>query len=191
MCPYPNYVADVEDRTVEQATGELNAGPLCGLQLPIRRLSTASCKYELSTSVLHLLFRAEQALRALFETEIEMAAMTIRQFELLSALSTVERASQVELVRSTGIDRSSMTLLIERMLERKYIHRRRSRRDVRRNVISITKEGESVLQLGAAAAARAEARFLDQLPISSRVEFLNELRVIWQSSDVSAQEKYD
>ena len=67
-----------------------------------------------SRSFTHLLKRAVQYSSHLYMDEVGKSGLTHRQFTVLSAADTFEGKSQTELVKITGIDRSTLADLVAR-----------------------------------------------------------------------------
>ncbi len=86
---------------------------------------------QLEISPLHLLHRANQCATGMFHLLAVEHGLTARQFEVLLAISQNEGLSQTDLVEKTGIDRSTMADMTQRLLRKGLLQRRRSRHDAR------------------------------------------------------------
>lgn len=82
--------------------------------------------------------REAQALR---KECIEKTGFTDTQLLLLSALLELSSASQTKLVKATGIDRSTMTDLVNRLEGQGNLSRKRNGEDKRAYVVSLTAKG--------------------------------------------------
>src|SRR3712207_1102009 len=89
----------------------------------------------LDRSASHLLHRALQHALNIYAEATGSGAPTQRQFAVLCAVAENEGLSQAELVRATGIDRSTLAELAARMIGRGQLERERSSRDGRANII--------------------------------------------------------
>lgn len=138
--------------------------------------------FDLATSPSHLLRRANQFATDLYTDEDE-ADLTQRQLAVLYAIDQNEKMSQTELVKATGIDRSTLADMIVRMQKRDLIQRRRTEEDQRANAVRITPAGRRALRTAMPAMQRAEAAILDALPPRSRAEFLKCLTSLAQTHD--------
>lgn len=106
----------------------------------------------------HLLHRAAQRADQLFSSR--HADVTPRQFLILVAVETKAGMSQTELTQLTGIDRSTLSDSIGRLVKRKYLLRRRGRADARAYAVALTPAGhDALLAARKAAAATDDALF--------------------------------
>ena len=74
-------------------------------------------KFELSESPGHLLHRAQQFAAERFAKSMAGAKLTQRQFAVLHATAKKEGLTQTDLVKATGIDRSTLAELVARMVK--------------------------------------------------------------------------
>src|SRR5665213_173367 len=100
----------------------------------------------LERSPSHLLHRALQLALDIYAEETGPDAVTQRQYAVLAAVAAHEGLTQTDLVRSTGIDRSTLADLVARMLGKGLIARERSNEDGRANTVSLTDKGKLALQ---------------------------------------------
>ena len=91
----------------------------------------------LARSPTHLLHCALQLAVDIFGQEVG-ALLTQRQYAVLAAVSANEGLTQSELVRATGIDRSTLADMIARMIENGYLARQRSSVDARAKTVRLT-----------------------------------------------------
>jgi DNA-binding MarR family transcriptional regulator len=138
----------------------------------------AAKAFELQSSPGHLLRRAQQFASDLYVQEVGADGLTPRQFAVLYTVEAHEGLSQTDLVRATGIDRSTLADMIGRMLKKDHLARRRTDDDARANSVRITASGRKALKAALPAVARAEAKILDVLPASRRNDFLRALNLI-------------
>jgi DNA-binding MarR family transcriptional regulator len=124
-------------------------------------------------SVSHLLHRAGQCAEFHFHSDVRH--VTSRQLVVLTELANAESVTQTALVECTGIDRSTMTGVLERLMRKGLLQRRRSRADARVYSIRITEKGREVLQLVAPSAKRIEDLLLAHMPADRRRTFLENL----------------
>ena len=126
-------------------------------------------------SPLHALHRASQRADSLFARHGGAGNITPRQFAVLEAVSLADGMSQVQIMKATGIDRSSTAELVTRLVSLKWLHRHRSKRDNRSYVVGLTQAGRERLDVGRAAARAANEDLLSVLPASHRRVFLRSL----------------
>jgi DNA-binding MarR family transcriptional regulator len=137
----------------------------------------------LNASVTHLLHRTLQLALDYHALAGGPAAPTQRQFTVLSAVAAAEGLTQNDLVRATGIDRSTLADLVNRLTDRGLLERARSATDARANTVSLSPAGRLALIEGAAAAAAADERLLALLSPKKRETFLKTLTSLAEIAD--------
>lgn len=124
----------------------------------------------------HLLHRAVQAAADLHAGLAGPEGLTPRQFAVLSAIAFAEGSTQTQLVRATGVDRSTLAELVTRLIARGLVSRERSSADARANQVSLTESGRTLLEASRPLAAEADLALLSRLPEDRRARFLKDLR---------------
>lgn len=142
------------------------------------KASAGRVRFDLATTPGHLMRRAQQYSFDLFSEEVGTVGLTPRQFAVLVAIEQDEGLSQTDLVRATGIDRSTLADMISRMLDKKLIARQRTKSDQRANSVGITAAGRRALRAALPKVKKAEARLLAPIPRSKRADFMKNLRLI-------------
>jgi DNA-binding MarR family transcriptional regulator len=130
----------------------------------------------LDRSPSHLLHRALQLALDIYAEEIGGTGLTQRQYAVLSAVLAKEGCTQSELVRATGIDRSTLAELVARLIGKTLLARERSTLDARANTVRLTDEGRAAVHAAAPKVAAADARILALMPGARRDTFLKTLR---------------
>jgi DNA-binding MarR family transcriptional regulator len=130
----------------------------------------------LDRSPSHLLHRALQLALDIYAEETGSGALTQRQFAVLSAVMAKEGCTQSELVRATGIDRSTLAELVARLIGKDLLARERSTLDARANTVRLTDAGRAAVQAATPKVAQADARILALMPGAKRDAFLKTLR---------------
>ena len=123
----------------------------------------------------HLLRRAQQRAVDLFAQAVGERGLRPPQFALLLAAWQNPEANQSELVRITGIDRSTAADMITRLAGRGLIRRVRTEADGRANRLCVTAEGVAALEAAADRVARAQERIVAPIPVAQRAQFLKNL----------------
>ena len=136
----------------------------------------------LGTSVTHLLHRSLQLALDL-HTETGPTEITQRQYTVLAAAAAVDGQTQNDLVRATGIDRSTLADLVARMLAKGLLERQRSATDARANTVRLSEAGRRALSESAGPAAAADEKLLSYLPAKKRDGFLKALGVLAGAAD--------
>jgi DNA-binding MarR family transcriptional regulator len=140
----------------------------------------------LERSPSHLLHRALQLALDIYAEETGPDAVTQRQYAVLAAVAAHEGLTQTDLVRSTGIDRSTLADLVARMIGKSLLARQRSTADARANTVSLTEAGRAALELAKPKVAAADARILKLLPTRKRDAFLGVLRDMGRVAEAMA-----
>ena len=121
----------------------------------------------------HLLHLAGQCADNLFATQ--GSPLSPRQYVVLAMLEGGKGASQTDIVRATGIDRSTLADVVKRLVAVGYIQRRRSEADTRAYVVRLTGTGRKVLDASRGAATLTDERLFAPVPASHRAQFLENL----------------
>jgi len=127
-----------------------------------------------SDSVVHLLHRAAQAADASFMRQ--SAGLTPRLFEVLKAAASGDGLSQIDIMATTGIDRSSVASLVARLVTMGLVTRRKRDSDNRAYAVHLTEEGEKALRRNRVVAERVDAQLLSLLGRHERKEVVKLLR---------------
>jgi DNA-binding MarR family transcriptional regulator len=128
----------------------------------------APVRVALDRSPSHLLHRALQHALDIYAEELGDGAVTQRQFAVLTAVAAQEGLTQTDLVRATGIDRSTLADMVARMIAKGLIARERSSTDGRANTVRLADPGRAALDEAAPRVAAADERILALLPGKSR-----------------------
>lgn len=137
----------------------------------------------LDRSPSHLLHRALQLALDIYAEELGDEAPTQRQYAVLVAVSLNEGLTQTDLVRATGIDRSTLADMVARMIGKGLLARERSAADARANTVSLTDAGRAELEAARAKVEAADKRILALLPGGKRDSFLNTLAAMARAGD--------
>ena len=132
----------------------------------------------LDRSPSHLLHRALQRALDIYAETAGPTAVTQRQFAVLAAAAVREGLTQADLVRATGIDRSTLAELVARMLAKGLIARERSNEDGRANTVSLTEKGRTALDEAEPRAEAADEAILKLIPSGKRGGFMAALRAL-------------
>ena len=131
----------------------------------------------------HLLKRAAQYSSHIYMGEVGKLGLTHRQFTVLLAVDNNDGKSQTELVKVTGIDRSTLADLVSRLLAQGYLQRRRTKDDGRTNAIRITTIGKKALKTAQPGAEEVDRLLLSLVPAAERKGFLESLAVLAAEMD--------
>jgi len=135
------------------------------------RPSSAASSFKLSESPSHLLRRAEQFAAEMFVQSDLREGVTLRQSVLLAAIAESEGASQSDLVRMTGVDRSTLAEMMARMERRGLIARAAARDDGRAKSVRLTAQGRRRLDNAVPAMKHVDKALLAAVPAANRTLF--------------------
>jgi DNA-binding MarR family transcriptional regulator len=151
-------------------------------------MTTTKDVKQFSRSPSHLLKRAAQYSNLIYMGEVGKSGLTHRQFTVLLAVDANDGKSQTELVKLTGIDRSTLADLVARLLAQGYLQRKRTKDDGRTNAIRITAIGKKMLKMAQPGADEVDKQLLSLIPSADRKSFLDNLAVLAAEMD-RAEEK--
>jgi DNA-binding MarR family transcriptional regulator len=131
----------------------------------------------------HLLKRAVQYSVHRYVDEVGKEGLTHRQFTVLSAVDAHDGKSQTELVKITGIDRSTLADLVARLMAQGYLQRRRTKEDARTNSIRLTPVGKKMLKAAQGGADDVDKSMLGMLSASDRKTVVDALSIVAAEMD--------
>lgn len=144
---------------------------------------------QFSRSPSHLLKRAAQYASLIYMGEVGKSGLTHRQYTVLLAVDNNDGKSQTELVKLTGIDRSTLADLVARLLAQGYLQRKRTKDDGRTNAIRITAVGKKMLKMAQPGADEVDKHLLSLITGSERKGFLDNLAVLAAEMDKAETEE--
>ncbi|MEJ0058896.1 MAG: MarR family transcriptional regulator [Terricaulis sp.] len=146
-----------------------------------------SSSYMLANSASHLLRRLLQLAEDRFLHLAKANELNLRQFAVMAAIAYAPGLSQTDLVRATGIDRSTLADMMIRMQERGLIVRTTSKSDARANSVRLTAEGAAALATSNGHGKAADAAIMDYLSESKQLALSNTLKRILKRADEAAE----
>ena len=126
----------------------------------------------LGASPSHLMHRVLQLALDIYAEETGANGLTQRQFAVLEAVSHRSGLTQTDLVRATGIDRSTLADLVARMTTKGLLDREQSTIDARAKAVSLSAAGQAALDAARPKVEAADKRILALLPKGKRDGFL-------------------
>ncbi|MGE0594723.1 MAG: MarR family winged helix-turn-helix transcriptional regulator [Hyphomonadaceae bacterium] len=132
----------------------------------------ASEEAKLAVSTSHLLHRVQQLASDRFAALVGEDGVTLRQFVVMAAIADAPGVSQIDLVRTTGVDRSTLADIVTRLARNGLVDRAASEADARANAISLSEKGAATLAAVRQHARAADAAILDALPRLKRKAFV-------------------
>lgn len=135
----------------------------------------------------HLLHRALQLALDIYADEFGPGAVTQRQYAVLAAVAWREGLTQTDLVRITGIDRSTLADMAARMIAKGLLERQRSETDARANAVRLTDAGRQALAEAAPKMEAADARLLKLVPSGKRDTLVALLQDLIAAAEAAAE----
>jgi MarR family transcriptional regulator, lower aerobic nicotinate degradation pathway regulator len=126
----------------------------------------------------HYIRRLQQMAVAIFLEETEAHGITPVQYAALQAVHDRPQLDQRTLSRSIGFDTSTIGGVIDRLEKRGLMQRNASDEDRRVRLLTLTAEGEALLEEVQPAMMRAQLRMLEPLPEPDRARFMQMLKVL-------------
>lgn len=142
----------------------------------------------LADSPSHLMHRALQLALDVYAEELGTDGPTQRQFAVLEAVSQRAGLTQTDLVKATGIDRSTLADLVSRMTARGLLDRERSSLDARAKAVRLSAAGEAALAAARPRVIAADKRIMGLLPKAKRDLFLELLSELAAAADAAPEE---
>lgn len=126
----------------------------------------------------HLLRRAQQRAVDLFVQAVGENGLRPPQFAVLVTVYQNPGLNQTHLVDKTGIDRSTIADMIDRMVARGYLERKRGAADQRVNTLWATASGVAALEACIGAAITVQDAILAPVPAEKRAALLEALELL-------------
>lgn len=139
----------------------------------------------LAESPSHLMHRALQLALDVYADETGSDGPTQRQFAVMEAVSMKDGLTQTDLVRATGIDRSTLADLVARMTTKGLLTRERSTIDARAKAVSLSEDGRAMLEAARPQVEAADKRIMALLPKAKREVFLDLLSELAAAADAA------
>lgn len=139
----------------------------------------------LAGSPSHLMHRALQLALDIYSEETGSDGLTQRQFAVLEAVSHRSGLTQTDLVRATGIDRSTLADLVARMTTKGLLDREKSTLDARAKAVRLSEAGAAALEAARPLVESADKRIMALLPKGKREGFLELLAELASEADAA------
>ncbi len=126
----------------------------------------------------HYIRRLQQIAVAIFLQETEAFSITPIQFAAMGVLNKNPHLDQKTLAQTIGQDASTIGGVIDRLETRGLVKRSPSVNDRRAHLLTLTHEGQSLLQQITPAVLKAQDRILEPLTPSDHATFLKMLDIL-------------
>jgi DNA-binding MarR family transcriptional regulator len=137
----------------------------------------------LAESPSHLMHRVLQLALDIYSEEAGADGPTQRQFAVMEAVAAKSGLTQTDLVRATGIDRSTLADLVSRMTTKGLLDRERSAVDARAKAVRLSEAGQALLESARPRVEAADKRIMALLPKGKRDGFLELLADLANAAD--------
>ena len=137
----------------------------------------------LEKSALHLLHRTNQSVSDIFIEQMQGENLTPRQYAVLAAVAENQGLNQTSLVKLTGIDRSTLADIVQRMLKKELLTRKRTEKDGRAYSVYLSELGKKCLDETTPNVEMVDNKILELLPEDERTIFLKSLQKIIEGSE--------
>ena len=148
----------------------------------------AKIKGGLAESPSHLMHRVLQLSLDIYTEEAGPDGLTQRQFAVLEAVSARSGLTQTDLVKATGIDRSTLADLVARMTTKGLLDRERSTLDARAKAVRLSEAGQAALEAARPRVVAADKRILALLPKAKREGFVDLLTSLTDAADAAPEQ---
>ena len=139
----------------------------------------------LGESPSHLMHRVLQLALDIYSDEAGPEGPTQRQFAVMEAVAAKSGLTQTDLVRATGIDRSTLADLVSRMTTKGLLDRERSTVDARAKAVRLSAAGTALLESARPKVEAADKRILALLPKGKREGFIELLADLAHAADAA------
>ena len=130
------------------------------------------------TSVSELLHRAAARIDAHLDQRLANVGLTSRQYLLLKCVEANNGINQMGLTELSGIDRSTMTDMVGRLVTRGLLSRERKASDARAYAVSITDTGRQRLAVAGPIVIELDSSVINRLEPHLRDQFMQTLTAI-------------
>ena len=98
-----------------------------------------------------------------FAATLDALGLTQKQCAVLELIAANPQVSQIDMAAALGMDRATMMAVVDRLDDRGLVLRAASQRDRRRQELTLSEPGLTLLREARRRIARHERRFLDRL----------------------------
>jgi DNA-binding MarR family transcriptional regulator len=154
------------------------------------RKRNAPGSFELRESPGYLLRRCHQRSRQIFDELIGFeTGLSRQQVALLIGIDRNPHATQARLSEATGFDRNTLAELMNRLIGKKLVERRRAETDARAYEVTLSELGANVVRNTYPKFRQVQARILAPLPVEMRPRFLECLHILSESLDAEEHKR--
>jgi MarR family transcriptional regulator, temperature-dependent positive regulator of motility len=140
--------------------------------------------FNLRANLGHLIRRSHQRVAALYSMEIGHD-LPSPQFSVLLTVGKNPGLAQIDLINLIGMDRSTVSSLVQRLVRKGMLTRRRYKNNRRADALFITERGVAAVEAAIPGARRVHRRILKIIPPRRLPAFVEALKVLadWPSGN--------
>jgi DNA-binding MarR family transcriptional regulator len=131
-------------------------------------------------SISALLHRVWQLINLAFQTATGNTDLTLPRYIVLHAVSQEDGLSQHTITARTGMDRSTVSMLVRKLVARGWLRSGRAKSDRRRYALQLTAAGWKALHAGAVIVERLDAEILNA-PLKNKQAWIDDLALVVRS----------
>ena len=164
----------------------------------LRKLQTRPKDTPVARGMAHLYARPGFLLRRCHQISVSIFAelcagtdLTPAQYGVLYTIGENPDIDQIAIARAIGLDRSTVSSVIDRLVRATLVERCTDARDRRRHVLAITDTGRARLRRAMAATAAAQGELLKPLAAEERRQLLDLLRKLMMAHSEKSRVPFD
>ncbi len=141
-------------------------------------------------NTLIVLFKAYQSLNRTVKDSLNHTQLSVNEFTVMEALYTKKELSTQQIIDKILIPNSSLTYVLDTLQKRKYIKRVRDNHDKRRQLITLSKEGEELFKDIYQQHYSHMKEIFDELTIDQKQQLEHYLKIIGKKAEEKHNETY-
>ncbi len=141
-------------------------------------------------NTLIVLFKAYQSLNKNVKDSLNHTQLSVNEFTVMEALYTKKELSTQQIIDKILIPNSSLTYVLDTLQKRKYIKRVRDNHDKRRQLITLSKEGEELFKDIYQQHYSHMKEIFDELTIDQQQQLEHYLKIIGKKAEEKHNETY-
>jgi len=149
----------------------------------LTRMTHPAAPIDLEAMPGHFIRRLQQIAVAIFLEETQPHGITPVQYAVLQTVRNSPNVDQRTLAGTIGFDTSTIAGVIDRLETKGYLQRNASADDRRVRLLTLTQDGERLLDAVVPGMLRAQVRILEPLTEKQRSEFTKALRTLVKANN--------
>ncbi|ASR37845.1 hypothetical protein BAY61_25765 [Prauserella marina] len=145
-------------------------------------MSTETPAGQIASTTGYLMLRLGDVVKGSIERELGAWDISGRELRVM-AFACAGPQSQRDLSEQSGLDRTTMVAVIDRLEKLGYARRERSETDRRKQLVSLSSQGSEVVEKALTRLSEAEADFLDPLTTAQQRQLAALLSTLYTAHD--------